>query len=499
MLINNPNNRKIRVVSFCFVLLAVVLVLFILGEQQRNWSQYADQDLTLAYNALQEYFDHPGFFTIHSLALLIKIKFLFGYSHIHTISDLNSFSSLFLGFADIVSSTHFLAFLSVGVLLIATYIYSRSELKDDFSAFFIALATLTTGSAISHFIHFRTEMISCLLLYLSIFIFFQSNSGKEKERIFCLYIALILSFFTLLNKVQLILYIPMYIFWAIYLYSGMRIQERVLFSKKIEIKQAICATFVCYAFFCLRASGLSILFYILYLSSLNGLVYFYWRKNGGSLAKQITSFNIAYLLAFGTAFLIIYTLLGYKEGQLFTLIKNPMKMLVFANSDLRGTMTSNLNIFNLASVLGAQISFPAKEILSKFNSESIFFYLNVLLLFLLKKQDRKNKINVLICLLFFYLIAIISSFRYRTDSYIIFSEFFLIVALISQISAMRYKKLFCFSVFIVLLATNFEEIYSRLLNTDSNISTLCSNSYMFDWHRQLDINKFYDECKAYEK
>ena len=78
-MLNLPFNKKPFFAILLFII--IIITLFILGEQNRNWSQYADQELTLAYNALlintglrQEYYDHPGFFTIRFLAIFINLK-----------------------------------------------------------------------------------------------------------------------------------------------------------------------------------------------------------------------------------------------------------------------------------------------------------------------------------------------------------------------------------------------------------------------------------------
>ena len=182
---NHSRNSIIYVIT---ALISVVTSLFLLGEQTRDWSQYADQDLTLAYNALlvnegykQEYYDHPGFFTIRFLAILIKIKFLLGYSDIQTISDLNNNPSLFSGFTDIVSTGHFLSFVSAGTTVFFLYLYSRAIIKSSLSAFYIALATLISGSVLSHFIHLRTEMIACLILYVAMYLLYKAHAIKKEK------------------------------------------------------------------------------------------------------------------------------------------------------------------------------------------------------------------------------------------------------------------------------------------------------------------------------
>ena len=498
------NHSRSSIIYVIVALISVITSLFLLGEQTRDWSQYADQDLTLAYNALlvnegykQEYYDHPGFFTIRMLATLIKIKFLLGYSNIQTLSDLNNNSSLFSGFTDIVSTGHFLSFVSAGITVFFLYLYSSVILKSNLSAFYIALATLISGSILGHFIHLRTEMIACIILYVAMYLLYRAHATRiEKEAVFFLYGALIFFNLCLLNKIQLILYIPFYVFWMMHLSLNDKSKNRKIYYDKDLRKNALYSILIAIIFFCVLAKGLSILFQLFYTLILNGLVYFYTWSNGGNFYKNIIIFNRSNIISLIIVF-ILFTLFDGYNGALFSMLHSPMLMLAFANNEIRESIGLQISIQTFISVIWMAVIFPIKEILIKLNSESFLFYLNIALLLILKKQSRSSKNNTIICLLFFYLTSIISSFRYRTESYIIFSEFFLIMALVSQISIIKNKVIFCFVIFFIMLLINYNEIKTRLLNTGNNIQHLCTNSYMSDWHKKLDIVKFNTECKKY--
>ena len=82
----------------------ILTALFFFTNYQRDWSLAADQEFTLAYNALlvnagikQEYFDHPGFFTIYLLGVIIKVSNFFNFSTISSVAALNQASPLFAG------------------------------------------------------------------------------------------------------------------------------------------------------------------------------------------------------------------------------------------------------------------------------------------------------------------------------------------------------------------------------------------------------------------
>jgi hypothetical protein len=518
---------ELKKIISVFALLLYIFGLFVLGEQYRNWSQHADQEFTLAYNALlsnsnlkQEYLDHPGFFTINVLAQFIQLKHFLGLSPIYGIDDLNSTPLLFDGISDIVTSAHFLAFSSVATLVLVIFFYCYAIFKENFSALLISLAILFADASITHYVQLRTELIASLLLFFSLFIFFRENIDKDK-RVLSLYLALVVLFFSLLNKTQLILYIPFYIFWAIYTRPIQDNFTSVLFENRTQVWRAITALSLCYLFFIIRAKGPSIPFNIIYLSTLNALVFFYWKKNGGNLAKQITSFNVIYLLAYGTSVLLVFLILGYASplfsfnspiemakymnrslreiNILFLLINSPMEMAAFVSQSLREINLLQISATSITTLV-AYLFIPAREILLQTNSSSFLFFLNLILLFFLKNKVYV-KLNVMICLIIFYLTSIITSFRYLANHYVIFSEFFLIMALIKQISVLKYKKILCLFVFFVLFFLNIDSIKSQILNDSNDFKNLCNknNNYMSHWHRQLDIDKFTKECSDYEK
>jgi len=487
-------------IFYSIILLITILVFFVLGEQNRNWSQNADQELTLAYNALlinsgfnQEYLDHPGFFTIQLLALLIKIKFYLKISSIKDLSDLNSSSNLFAGFSDIVETAHFLAFFCTAILILAIFIYCSLKLKDGFSAFLIALALLSSNAVIIHYITLRTEMIAALLLLSSLLIFFRSVNHEERNAV-SLYFALVLFFFALLNKTQIIFYCPLYFFWIINFRPIANKANHVLFLERTEIKEGLLASFLCYLFFMLTAKGISIAFNFIYISSLFGLVYIYWRTNGGNLAKQIYSFSLCYLIAYLTTFLFVNHIHGYQK-ELFTLIINPIEMSTYLNDGVKKlNWSEEMTFFQFINTLYQSMLSPSFGFLTSLNSVSFLFYLNLFIL-CFKKATKAAKVKVLISLVCFSLIIIITSFRGIDNKYFIFSEFILILTLIDQIVSLKFKKLFCFLIFFSFLSFNFNTIKKQILNKSSNITQLCTDSYISDWHKRINLEAFYTSCK----
>ena len=503
-----------HIASGCLALLLIIFSLYFISEKNRSWSQHADQEITLAYNALlananqkQEYLDHPGFYTVQSLAQLIKLKVILGNSSIKNVDDLNAQPSLFAGFSDIVASAHLLSFIGVAILAISWYLYSRTEIHDNLASFFLSIAIFFDDAIIKHqFIQLRTELIACLLLYFSIFIFFRSVKRNHGFELFSLFISLVLLFCAALNKAQIFLFVPLYFFWAILYFRKAEESKKIVFRKKYEILIALLSILICFIFFISQSKGLSIWFNLLFLTSLNGLVCLYWRINGGNLMRQIAIFNAVYLGSYLTTRLFIYGWVGY-SSDLFTQINNPMNMLYWANSlNLEAynkgsihwdEVSTHPSVFRLVSLAIEHILMPAKLVLLDINSQSFLFYLNLFLLLISKNTQKIIRWNVIICLILFYVILVISSFRYLSGHYFIFAQFFLIMALISQISIVKQKKLYCFLIMLIMILINQASIRSTVFDNDNNLKALCSGAYMGDWHKQLQLEKFINDCNTY--
>ena len=79
-----------------YLIIATVLaVIFYVTGFDRNWSFWADQELTLGYSGLlinsglnQEYIDHPGGFSIQLISPLLTAGSYLGFSDIHNMGAL---------------------------------------------------------------------------------------------------------------------------------------------------------------------------------------------------------------------------------------------------------------------------------------------------------------------------------------------------------------------------------------------------------------------------
>ena len=160
---------------FEWVLIAIILCVFYGTHFKRDWSLHVDQELTLAYNAIllnsglwQEYYDHPGFFTILLLSFLMKVAHAIGYLSVANIEELNRAPSMFIAFGQMLVVAKHLAMLSCLGLCLITYRTLLRFLSAPGLCFVLTLAVFFSSGVIEHFINPRTELITFLLFLGSI-------------------------------------------------------------------------------------------------------------------------------------------------------------------------------------------------------------------------------------------------------------------------------------------------------------------------------------------
>ena len=181
----------------------------------RHWTSKFDQELTIAYNALlfnsaiiQEYTDHSAYFTILSSSLYLKLLNFFGFVDIYKFSQVVG-SIEVVGLNEIFQDVIFhLRCLSVGVnALIAVAITCLFNImfKRKVFSFILALIVFYLYGNLNNLTNIRSETFSILFLILSLIalkIFF------EKNKIVYLVSFFSLLFFSILEKSQVIFYIP---------------------------------------------------------------------------------------------------------------------------------------------------------------------------------------------------------------------------------------------------------------------------------------------------
>jgi hypothetical protein len=192
-----------------FLIVVFLTALFYSTGYNRNWSFWADQELTLGYNGLlinsglnQEYIDHPGFFSIHLIALLLQAGNLLGLSDIQTITQFNEAPSMFDAMRYLVLSARHAALLSTIALVCGVYFISNKIFKSISTALLIAFLAFVSNGVFYHFTATRTEPIAFLFLMLALYYFIASYQ-KTSFKSYCFLQLCLIYFFCAALKIEL--------------------------------------------------------------------------------------------------------------------------------------------------------------------------------------------------------------------------------------------------------------------------------------------------------
>ena len=242
-------------------------------------------------------------------------------------------------------------------------------------------------------------------------------------------------------------------------------------------------------------------FIVIFLLVSYGLIYLYWLSLGGNLCAQITLFNLFFITIYA---LLQWSLklLGVNYLELLKQIQSPLVMLMFANPDAQNAIAMKGNLDLDLNKLILLIITPIKSVLGSLNSQSIWFYSDLLLLMKLwQKLSRQQTIAVVISLFCFLIITLISSARGLQPQYIIFSEFFLMISFIvifSHVKAVRWQIPILAILGAIIFYLDAPKLWTDLKSKGNQHALLCpqSNDYMRWWHPKLNFERFLQACAA---
>lgn len=489
--------------NYCILALVnlFIVLIFLSGNYQRDWSTRADQELTLAYNAvlinsgfIQEYLDHPGFFTVQGLALLMRTLHAIGETTILTITDLNQAPSLFDGFNEIVLADHYLSLLSTLLLISLSYVVTQFRLKNNLVTAILVICIFFTSSISEHFFFLRTELITFIFLITSVLFFSRINRQSGINLFFTTILACTFLFCAAVNKAQVMLYFPIYLIWSLKIQQLSPNQYHVD-TKDVSKYFALGCILLNLIFFGLMAKGLSIAYQIVYISTLNLIIYLLCRKKP-NLYQLITFFNVNYILGYCIVALIVF-LLGHNISLFFVSINSPLEMLKWAV--LNQTVQEN-GAIEIGSIFWRALA-PLVNIITLPDSQLILVAINIFLgAYLYKSLSLQFRQAIAIGLFAFYSCSVISSIRYWAPHYFIFSEFFLMVNIVILIGEMKFRNLqiaIAAITLISVLSVNLAAFEKSRNITTNKRSEICKETYMADWHHQIDQRRVLIECLPY--
>lgn len=474
----------------------------------RHWSSVYDQELTLTYNALlfnsgllQEYVDHSGYFSILFLSIFLKICNIFGLLTIYKFNllDLNNLDESLQSiiFFTRIYSVICIAFFS----LIANVIFNKISGDKKFSFFLTAALAFFSGT-IFHVTQLRSDLIAqtfFLLSFLNLKLFFENKNYKLINLIF-FYLFIYCS---ILNKSQTFFYLPGILLLLYFISTKVTnfTIDNFLFLKKKETKYILFFLTLSYLFlkYLSDYSGsiLSIIFIIFNIFLINYFFYLIFKKNKNEISNNliVINFTLIIVFIFFKNFLFIHP--STNELSFF----NTFTGILLSKKYIELADVNNVIFFySLTKKYLISLYLTIKIIFFEINTYSVLIFLNVLLLYIYKKNLKKNiQYFNIACIIFFIYIFSLNNLRGQF-SYRIFSDFFLILPLCNFYNLLKFKNLFL--ILILLLIFFFEFNKNNQLLDDSkkninNLKILCNpnEGYFYDWHKKIPKDSFSNICK----
>jgi len=494
------NKTNLVMVMMIFGLL---ILLFMGTNYERHWSLYADQTLTLAYNGLlinsgqgQEYLDHPGFLTIHSLASLLKFANLIQFSTVSTIGDLNKNTNLLIGLQEISIVARAMALIVVATFLSIFYLSANQVFKNPLISFILTVSVFFMSAVTEHFIQLRTEFLSAILIFLScqFFYYFLVN---ERKKLFYLFLAITFLFLTGLNKTQIYYYAPLYYFSVVIL--ALQVKNNFpLFADNQFTVPSILALIINLSFFWTISLGFSSFINFFYILSFNGLLVFFCRIKSIKWQFILLFFNIFYIGIFCLIFIIVYYFYDKNTYYLFYNLLDPSQMLSLINVDINQVILAP----NQNSTSGFLDKFlaPMNAVMASLEKLALLAISLLLILLNFKKFEKKDFQFLITNLIIFFIILSIHSLR-NVPSYFIFTDILLVVNLVYSlyiVNRIWLSYVVVSSLCVTFAVINFPQLVHSLNRSDSYLMSFCNEDIGFitTWHQQINMSKFKVACNA---
>lgn len=481
----------------------LLIALFYSTGYNRNWSFWADQELTLGYNGLlinsglnQEYVDHPGFFSIHLIALILKASNFLGLSDISNITQFNQAPTIFDAMRYLVISARHAALVSTLVLVSGIYYLSNKIFKSAFIALLVALLAFVSNGVFYHFTAMRTEPIAFMFLMLALYYFIASYQKNTLKSYCLLQLCLFCFFCAALNKAQILVLAPFYFCWAAYFVPNAASPEKESAHYLVFFFTAALSYVLLLDFYFSRSIGLGFIFNVLLVSFFNFLVAVIAIKIRRSNAfKAITIFNVCYLTAFLLMEMVSTQInLGI---SIFGNIADPVSMTRFLKHSGSVLMTNPSSTEGLINTLNFLIS-PLVETFGKFSSPTLLIGFCVgYLIYYRHSITQKEWWFAGLTLASFYIVNLVNKIRYIDNPhYRIFSEFFLFtfaLLLIYKMPQRAQKRTLGILIFLTLLANlvPYTNYYNWLIRKGSH--PFCKSG-LIQYHQQMDIKRIEAEC-----
>ena len=515
-------NLFVKIANYAAIYLFFLFIVFYYANNinlERHWSSFTDQEVTLAYNALlfnsgalQEYNDHPGYFTIFFLSIFLKFINGIGYLSTYNFSILDSNHNLDADLQNIIYYTRIFSSICVSFFLLSVFFLIDLFAKNKFFSLLLCVVVVFSIGTVVAMSQLRTELFAMMFFLLSLLNLCLFFKATHKYKIYNLILFFIFLFCSILNKSQTFFYLPCILLLSYFSYPEINISNLNLnknsFLKRSEIKYFLFFIIFYYIFYKnfnfeqpKSKLILNIIFLTLNVFLINIFFYICLKKNNFKIYENLMIINLIMIVVFFLFKNILFLHPSTNEESFKTSFTNIMNIAVYIknlspdrNTDIYAAMQKIL-FFNLPDIL--------RNLIGKITSINYYSYLialNILLNYFFRKYLKKNNIIFNIsCIFVFFYISTINEFR-TAIQYSIYSDFFLALSFANFGNSIKGNKIILVGA-LILLATflNRNDIinYTNSIKMN-NINSLCADTYFNDWHKKISKKDFDGFCKKYK-
>ena len=500
--------KEILYYFFITLLFSIITIFFYQDYIEKHWTASFDQETVIVYNALlfnsgleQEFTDHSAYFTILISSFFLKILNIFGINEIYKFSQISS-----LNLTEIFElNIYYLRILSIINCIIGSIItayFFVYYFKDKILSLLLSLIAFMLYGNLSLIYGVRPEQISFIFLILSL-VFLLKFLDKKNLINLCLFF--ILMFCSILNKLQVIFYLP---FVLLFSYFKLRNSFSTNILKQLNLINKNLLIYI-FSFIFLYLSLRSLvflrdyktwLFLIFLIMFIN--IFFYKISNKINISENLVVLNFCLIFSYiffnSLVFLHPSASLDSINTTIFSVIKSATQY----------TTAISLTSFSIFDFLNNLFIHFFKNILliydvflRSINSYSIIISLILICLIINFKKYNENEKKIIYSLLFSFIsIFSINLFRGYMPNYFIYFDYILI--LLVGVSLIKFGKYLSYFAAIILVLSNFylnfENQFDKTLQDKSKF--LCDefkindNNYFETFHKKIPNEKFVNYC-----
>jgi len=507
------NNFLFKHFHYIFVLIFSIILITYLSHYiglDRHWTAFYDQETILIYNALLfnngipiEYTDHPGYFTILFLSFIFKFLSLINILPVYKLSLLTN-ENFDQSFQNLIFFTRIYSSICISFFFLCVYILFNIFSKNKLLSFVLLLILISSPGTIFHIAQLRTELLAMLFFLIS-FSFLKAFFSKIKSNKICyLLFFFVFLFFSLLNKMQIFFFIPLFLLPILFCENEVY-DFNISKFKFIEFKYFPFLLFILIIYYIYISNHtlhpfpyLSLFVVIINIFCINLIFYFIYKNRVKNLRINLIVLNSVFILVF----IIVKSLLSLHPSTseiIFINLTRVMDMAQYIPDTPSTNEISSLLTYLLSKlIINGLLVF--KNIFFELNIYSVLILINIILtLHFRNRLGKRNMSFNLVCLLISVLIIIINSLRSNgllMPQYQIFSDIFLVLSFSNFI---RFLKIQYFVIlFIIVFSVNFKknlEYVNHEKKYHNKIEIFCKNTFFTTWNRKINTDFYYNFCE----